>query len=113
MVQAVGLSAHLAMEVTVQLLNAAGMVVVTQTILRGTAAVLDDMEQVVLGKERQRSKDRGFVERIGRRFEIGKAERIPEARHGFKHQNPDCRRTYSVPHEHLFTRMVAHGLWGN
>lgn len=57
-VQAESLPADLAMEMAVQLLDPTCVIVVTEAILRGAAAVLDDMQQMVLGKESQRSEDR-------------------------------------------------------
>ena len=108
MVQAVGLPADFAMEVAVQLLDAAGVVVVAEAILRGAAAILDDMDQMVFGEEGQRPEDRGFVERVGLGFEVGQAERMLEMFHGLEDEDTDRRRADSVPQKHLFRRIAAH-----
>lgn len=107
-VQAESLPADLAMEMAVQLLDPTCVIVVTEAILRGAAAVLDDMQQMVLGKESQRSEDRGFVERIGFRFEVGETERMLEAFHDFEQEDTDGRRTNTVLQKNCFTVAAVH-----
>lgn len=110
MVQAEGAAAGFAMEVAVHLLDPARMVVVADTVFRGAAAVVDDMQQVVFGKEGQRAEDRRPVKTVGRGLQVGQTEGVAEGLHRLQHQDAEGRRTYAVGLEHLFAMRVTHVL---
>ena len=89
--QAERLPARLAMEVAVQLAEAAGVVVATHAVLRRTAAVLDDMQQVALREEHERAEYRRLVDPVGRLLQIGQAERPFETLRRLQHEHPHRR----------------------
>ena len=81
LVQAESLVAGLAVEVAMQFVRAAFMVIVTHAILSGTASVLDFVDEVVLRENFQRPEDGGLVDRVQFHLQVSKAESIMELQH--------------------------------
>ena len=81
LVQAESLVAGLAVEMAMQFVRAAFMVIVTHAILSGAASVLDFVDQVVLRENFQRPEDGGFVDRVQFHLQVSQAESIMELQH--------------------------------
>lgn len=81
LVQAESLVAGLAVEMTMQFVRAAFMVIVTHAILSGAASVLDFVDQVVLRENFQRPEDGGLVYRIQFHLQVSQTESIMELQH--------------------------------
>ena len=81
LVQAESLVAGLAVEMTMQFVRAAFMVIVTHAILSGTASILDFVYEVVLRENFKRPEDGGLVYRIQFHLQVSQAEGIMELQH--------------------------------
>ena len=81
LVQAESLVAGFAVEMAMQFVRAAFMVIVTHAILSGAASVLDFVDQVVLRENLQRPEDGGLVDRVQFHLQVSQAESIMELQH--------------------------------
>lgn len=81
LVQTESLVAGLAVEMAMQFVRAAFMVIVAHAILSGTTSVLDFVDQVVLRENFQRPEDGGLVDRIQLHLQVSHAESIMELQH--------------------------------
>ncbi len=81
LVQTESLVAGFAVEMAMQFVRAAFMVIVTHAILPGTASVLDFVDEVVLRENFKRPEDGGLVYRIQFHLQVSQAESIMELQH--------------------------------
>ena len=81
LVQTESLVAGLAIEMAMQFVRAAFMVIVTHAIFSGAASVLDFVDQVVLRENFQRPEDGGLVDRVQLHLQVSQAESIMELQH--------------------------------
>ena len=81
LVQTESLVAGFAIEMTMQFVRAAFMVIVAHAILPGTASVLDFVDEVVLRENFKRPEDGGLVYRIQFHLQVSQAESIMELQH--------------------------------
>lgn len=81
LVQTESLVAGFAVEMAMQFVRAAFMVIVTHAILSGTASVLYFVDEVVLRENFQRPEDGGLVDRIQFHLQISQAESVMELQH--------------------------------
>lgn len=81
LVQAESLVAGLAVEVAMQFVRAAFMVIVAHAILSGTASILDFVDEVVLRENFKRPEDGGLVYRIQFHLQVSQAESVMELQH--------------------------------
>lgn len=101
-VEAESLMARFAVEVAVHFVDAAGVVVATQTVFCRAAAVFDFVDDMLFGKQSQCAEDRGFVHRVERNFDIIHAECVMKLLDGFVYQYAYSGRSYIVLTQDFF-----------
>ena len=87
--QTIGLVAFLAIEMTVQLLHLAGMVVMAETVFGGAAPVLGLMHQMVLGEKGEGPEYGGFVHAFQFGLQIRHTESVVVLRNDTKNKDSD------------------------
>ena len=80
-VKAECLMAGLTVEMAMQFIRAAFMVVAADAVFPGATSVLDLMHQMMLCKSLQRPEDRGLVNGVQGLLQVSQAERVMELQH--------------------------------
>ena len=101
--EAEGLVAGLAVEVAMQFLDAALVVVRAEAVLRRAASVLDLVHQVMLREEGQSPENRGLVHALERIFQVAHAEGVVKLLHRPEHQGAHRRRLHPVKLHNFFS----------
>ncbi len=94
--QTIGLVAFLAIEMAVQFLHFAGMVVMAEAVFGGAAPVLGLVHQMVLGEKGEGSEDGGLVHAFQFGLQIRHTESVVVLRNDTKNKDSNRCRSYSV-----------------